>query len=344
MKIEIGESLLYSWLRHAKGCQLVQINWKASIHSWEVKNEAAIQQLMLDTSELFRNKYNVELFKGTTSHTQLLQQAEIDVLGTGFENGEVSLYAIDVAFHEAGLNYGSKEETALRVAKKIVRSAMCIYGYFNILDGDIIFASPKINASVLTLTQEYTTEILALLIGAGLNYKVRIITNDDFHELIMKPVIAASATVADTSELFMRSMQMYNMFAGTTVRPVLRTARVIGPPEDSQENIDITGFKGLKEMKIGVLVRSVLTAMLQNHEISKDEIELMQTERYSKDTFHIQYPLLRKASLSNGEKVLRYWAGAIEAYGERYFICSEWFEVPQNNDRLFFMKWLATRK
>ena len=30
MKIEMGESLFYSWLRHIKGCQVVQTNWKAS--------------------------------------------------------------------------------------------------------------------------------------------------------------------------------------------------------------------------------------------------------------------------------------------------------------------------
>lgn len=28
MKIEIGESLLLSWLKHIKECQLVQTNWK----------------------------------------------------------------------------------------------------------------------------------------------------------------------------------------------------------------------------------------------------------------------------------------------------------------------------
>lgn len=30
MEIEIGESLPYSWLRHVKECQIVQINWKVS--------------------------------------------------------------------------------------------------------------------------------------------------------------------------------------------------------------------------------------------------------------------------------------------------------------------------
>ncbi len=30
MKIEVGESLCYSYLRHVKQCPIVQTNWKAS--------------------------------------------------------------------------------------------------------------------------------------------------------------------------------------------------------------------------------------------------------------------------------------------------------------------------
>ena len=37
MKIEMGESLLYSWLRHVKECQIVQTNWKVSTKQ-ELKN------------------------------------------------------------------------------------------------------------------------------------------------------------------------------------------------------------------------------------------------------------------------------------------------------------------
>ncbi|MBS4178786.1 hypothetical protein [Lederbergia citrea] len=108
MKVEIGESLLYSWLRHAKGCQLVQMNWKPSSSSWELKNEEVNQKLMIDSSEFFFNKYDYKIYKGTTSLSQLLQQAEIDVLGVNFEGDSQFLYAVDIAFHEAGLNYGSK--------------------------------------------------------------------------------------------------------------------------------------------------------------------------------------------------------------------------------------------
>ena len=43
MKLEMGESLFYSWLRHVKGCQIVQTNWKIS-SSWQRKHDAAFQK------------------------------------------------------------------------------------------------------------------------------------------------------------------------------------------------------------------------------------------------------------------------------------------------------------
>src|SRR5680860_122440 len=65
------------------------------------------------------------------------------------------------------------------------------------------------------------------------------------------------------------------------------------------ENIEGKNIEELNKIKIGVLVRSTLTKMLKSHKISEEEIELMQTAEYSKLTFDIQYPLLRKATLSN---------------------------------------------
>jgi hypothetical protein len=74
MKIEIGESLMLSWLRHAKNCQLVQLNWKPSVNSWELYNEAELDIIMKETQDLFKVKYGLDLFKGNSSCSQLLQQ------------------------------------------------------------------------------------------------------------------------------------------------------------------------------------------------------------------------------------------------------------------------------
>ena len=54
MKIEMGESLLYSWLRHVKECQIVQTNWKIS-PQWELKNRDQISLLQMRQCEEAQN-------------------------------------------------------------------------------------------------------------------------------------------------------------------------------------------------------------------------------------------------------------------------------------------------
>ena len=44
-----------------------------------------------------------------------IEMGECDVLGISFGREENKFYAVDVAFHEAGLNYGSKDETVMKV-------------------------------------------------------------------------------------------------------------------------------------------------------------------------------------------------------------------------------------
>jgi hypothetical protein len=342
MKIEIEESLFLSWLKHVKGCQIVQTNWKAA-NEWDRMHEHKLQDIMEKTNLFFKEKYFYQIYKGNTSIDQLISQAEIDVIGISFTEGNQELYAIDVAFHEGGLNYGSKDETVMRVMKKILRTAMCIYGYYGFTKGNIIFAAPKINPAILEKLIPCLIDAQKLLLYFGLEYKIRLFTNEEFGEKVLQPVVAATALTADTSELFMRSLQMYNMFSSTSKNLSNDTTQSINRPKIQKEfeAIKVKNIEGIGEMKIGALVRSILTNMLLKEEISKEEIELMQTEEYSKRVFDIQFPLLVKATLSNGKKPNRYWAGVVESYGERYFICSEWYEVEVNNDRHYFMKWLA---
>jgi len=174
MKIEIGESLLLSWLRHIKECQLVQTNWKAS-PKWELKHREALERLMQDSSFVFKSKYGYDLYGGNSGIDQLLTQAEVDVIGISFAGSEMHIYAIDVAFHESGLNYGTKDETVIRVAKKCIRTAMCIYGYFDIDMGTIIFTSPKINPAVINDINACLDDIKSVLNKLNSNYEIRVV-------------------------------------------------------------------------------------------------------------------------------------------------------------------------
>ena len=126
MKIEMGESLIYSWLRHEKQCQLVQTNWKPSNY-WELDNYDELQTFVKKFALYYKDKYGYDIFKGCTL-AQLLKQAEIDAIGIAFSESAHSIYAVDIAYHEAGLNYGDKEKTLNKIIQKCVRTALCLYG------------------------------------------------------------------------------------------------------------------------------------------------------------------------------------------------------------------------
>lgn len=341
MKIEIGESLLLSWLKHVKECRLVQLNWKPS-SKWDLRDRETLEQLMASSKAFFAEKYGYDLYKETKSIDQLLTQAEIDVMGMSYDNGAPHVYGIDVAFHEGGLNYGSKAETIARVVKKILRAAMCLHGYMGVGVGTIVFASPRINPAIHMELMRCVGDAEQILLESGLQYQVRILYNENFREAILEPVLSILDEVADTSELFMRSLQMYNLFAAkgskqgaVPGRPVLRRA---APQLD---NIEADGLSGLKEMKIGVIVKTILRRLLEEGKVSEDEIGRMQSKSYSKETFDIQYPLLQKASITQGKRPPRYYSAPVQIYGEEFFLCSEWYETPVNNDRPYLMKWLG---
>lgn len=105
------------------------------------------------------------------------------------------------------------------------------------------------------------------------------------------------------------------------------------------ENIDLNNLDNETNMKVGILVRSALTKMLENDMISEIEIERMQTLEYSKRVFDIQFPLLQNAKGINA-KPLRYWASPVKTHGQYYFICSEWYDGPNNDDRSYFLSWV----
>jgi len=212
MKVEMGESLFYSWLRHVKECQVVQTNWKAS-SQWQLRHQKACEDLMLASEEFFHDKYGYRIYKKNNSLPQLLKQGEIDVLGIAIQNDGYRIHAVDVAFHEGGLNYGNREKTVANIIKKCLRTAMCLYGYFNVKEGEIIFASPKIHICSIDDLTPCLADIHTLLNDHGLSFTVRLLANGEFEDAVLKPILIASKGISDSSELFLRSYQLWRMFS-----------------------------------------------------------------------------------------------------------------------------------
>lgn len=214
MKIEIGESLALSYLKHVKECVIYQTNWKSSSR-WKKCNEEKL-------ATIFEKISGAETFRGILKKSKLdqfLKQAEIDALGID-QTGKI--YAIDIAYHEEGLRYGSTEQAKARIMKKFVRSYLAVLRYFSSSFSDpspegerceIIFASPKVIGERDESIHEYFNE-LKVLLGAELKEDkvvLKYITNDEFKKVILDPTLKACKKNADTNELFLRSYKLLNL-------------------------------------------------------------------------------------------------------------------------------------
>lgn len=210
MKVEMGESLMYSWLCHVKGCQIVQTNWKAS-STWPRQNDGELSDIYAAAKGRFSAGLMGDPFK-TRTLEQLIKQAEVDVLGISFAGEQANLYAVDIAFHEGGLTYGLLKDTVSKVVMKYIRTALCLNRYFDDTPGEILFTSPKINHSTMQLLQPKLEEVQDFFHSQNLPYTVSLYANEEFAHTVLDPVLSASKQVADTSELFMRSYQLCKMF------------------------------------------------------------------------------------------------------------------------------------
>ena len=204
MKIDIAESLLQSYLRHKKGCLVTQTNWKTS-NQWQIAEEDyQTIRTMFDT--IHKHNDFSDVFKNS-SMEQALKQAELDVVGINNDK----LYMVEVAFHENGLQYGDKLETKDSVCKKLLRAYLVGLAFFPNFTYEIIFASPKVTPATDKIIKDYFA-ILEKEFGEGENISFRYLANEDFKNEILTPTLMASLYTSDSSELFLRSTKMLEIF------------------------------------------------------------------------------------------------------------------------------------
>ena len=203
MKVEVGESLGYSYLRHVQQCWLVQTNWKASEH-WDKRlTDEALEQEFRPIRDKLKSR---ERPRGTARNVQcgqFLKQAEIDVVGVGLEG---SIHAVEVAFHEGGLLYTVPGGTAQNVLKKMLRTMLILRAYCPEYIGKrhIYFASPRVGPKV----QKSLEKDFDWLRDEYPAICWRLMTNNDFADDFLGPVREKTRQVKDTSELFVRSLQL----------------------------------------------------------------------------------------------------------------------------------------
>ena len=112
----------------------------------------------------------------------------------------------------------------------------------------------------------------------------------------------------------------------------------------AKKYINTDNFNDLNgKLPIGKYVKKTFNELISNNLIDRNEIERLQRGDYSKLTFDIQFPFLAKETSPFYERI-RYWKDRIQINGEIYFVCSQWYEVPANNDRPYYEEWLNKMK
>jgi hypothetical protein len=332
MKIEIAESLIFSWLRHVQGCVVTQMNWKPSPR-WPISNEDELRQKFERIRTLAGETIGVPIFK-QAEFAQFVRQAEIDVLGLrpSEDPSTSQAIAVDSAFHEAGLNYGSADETVGRVLKKVIRAAVAVEGYLKVGEATIIFAAPKVAEPIREPIERHLASLetaFAKDASAGRRLRFRLIANRAFSDEILQPVLEAAANVADTSELFLRAQQLMALCEKPARQP--RVMHNNGATTERGEGV-------------GAHIRATMVDLAASGRLTPGIVAELTNYRYCKQQFNLSRPFLKPVDPAtdlpsqrrdhNGYP--RYWNDPLDIAGGKFLMWSQWYD-PQ---RTAFDQWV----
>ena len=327
MKIEIGESLCYSFLRHVRQCWVVQANWKVSEHWAKLLSEGELDERFRGMRERFDPDGSV--FKGTKGGQQFLKQGEIDAVGLGQDG---SVHAMDVAFHESGLNYVGGVDK--RVLKKLLRTMFVLDAYHpEDVERHIYFASPKVHKGV----QEPLENVFGMLAEEYPSVEWHLLTNEEFNRKLLIPTLEKAGKVADTSELFVRAAKLLEL-SGTKTggggRQRNNNAGISTAPSDQLQDI----------------VKGLMRTVLEEHPdlLEESDLQNMMDSKFCKDELGLQLggvPLLgreKEGMMVSGRA--RCWKK--EKYGG-FYVADHWVKKhhPKNARALArFVEGLVSRR
>ena len=261
-----------------------------------------------------------------------MQQGEIDVIGID-QNGNI--HAIDVAFHEAGLNYGGGSEN--RVLKKILRAYLLLNAYHPAgTKFHIYFVSPKVHPAVQAPLEEAFAGLQKKYSETGWH----LITNANFSESVMGETLARAETVADTSEVFVRAAKLFNLSGISEVKEHIC----------KKVNAQPAGKSVATGKKIQPLVQNLMRTLLEICPTLLDQEDLsnLMDAQYCKNTLLLKignHALLRERQ--QGHKVKEYSRYWTKLYAGKFYVCSQWWRSNHHENAkslLRFSELLARRE
>ena len=195
MKIDMMESLSYSFLRHVQGCWVVQTNWK-----WPGRGVRERQGQVEEEFKKMRGQFGLDVFKETKDVEGLLKHAELDALGVT-RDGDV--HALEAAFHEGGLQYGKTIDDTFRIVrKKMLRTCLVLKDLgFCEARQHVWFLSPRVRGQRAEKLEELFKELERTYPGVHWHLCI----NRSVETEVLQPTLNETEGMSDLSELFLRA-------------------------------------------------------------------------------------------------------------------------------------------
>ena len=301
----MGESLCYSWLKHIKGCQVVQTNWKPS--------------LLWNHDELNKNLVKMLADKNPPN---IYKQTECDVLGIFDDEKEPTIFAVEVAFHENGLDYGGNySDTAKKIKEKCIRIAACTRACFPQKTIKIFFASPSAPPGLEQQVNEEIENLNSDIKKIDNKITVETILADDFKKRIAKPLVLRYKHIADTSDLFIRSCK------------ILIELGLMNPNDSIDKDY-------LEEIEpVADIARNYMIPILKNMKVSDEDFKVLMQANDS--TFKMGWPVIStNRVLIAGNQ--RYYAEPFKCTSTRKFFLTNYWLSSHNKEQL--INWIIAHK
>ena len=237
---------------------------------------------------------------------QSLYQTECDLIGlekTSTTN-KGKMYAVEIAYHRNGLHYNKAglNNSINKVTSKLIRTAFCIFALYKNIKAEIIFASPIANMGIVNAIDLKINALNRLAKIYKLNYTFRNISGiQGFKLRIIDPVFIMCKGVNDSSEMFLRSLQLLEVLGSNCIK-----TNLINP-----SSFDEFG-------NIGEIANKALRSCLRNKTITRKIITGLK-------------PLIHSSKLAPIVKVVpiglshRYYKTPIRTKSGDYYLCNHWF-------------------
>jgi hypothetical protein len=324
MKIEIGEFLLLSWLRHVRGCVVTQMNWSPS-PAWTIARERELRATFEAVRRFSDDAIGRSSF-GPVDFEWFVRHATIDVLGLRIDpaGGGTEAIAVDSAINDTELPHGNAEETIVRLLQRMTRAGFALAAFLEPRQASVVFATPWLAQAVRQEVQRH----LALLelrlaeqrLHAVSRLRFRVIADADFADEIVQPVLAHVDAVADTSGLVAQP------------RPAtpLGSAGNGAPAHGADRPAKATAKKA---SRIGEHVRRTMTELAASGRLNARIVGDLLDPRYCKGRFNLGYPFLkpvdgsiplsRQGNDRHGRG--RYWKKPLRVGDREFLMCNNWF-------------------